>query len=236
MSQYRDYPEYLESAHWAFTRKKILERDTYKCVVCSKPAEQVHHINYRDWVDVIDDDLMSVCEECHCKIHIAIDRGYIPTKNKSSKRKTLDGLEALKYSKPLSAKQKKERPRFILDKDFCLSIDKLSMLGQQLISGILKRKLPYSFTSFEGISVPRKVYNRMLDVKRRDKPTKNKPSNIRRFLPLNPNPPWLLQIEEKLKKGEVITSSERSSYLDRKRMTGDPIPLQIENALKTQPI
>lgn len=32
---------------WEEVRQKVLERDNHKCVVCGKPATQVHHIHLR---------------------------------------------------------------------------------------------------------------------------------------------------------------------------------------------
>lgn len=32
---------------WEETRQKVLARDNYKCIVCKKPATQVHHIHLR---------------------------------------------------------------------------------------------------------------------------------------------------------------------------------------------
>lgn len=53
---------------WEEVRNQVLERDNYKCVVCGKPATQVHHIHLRskrkDLVYEIN-NLVSLCNKHH---------------------------------------------------------------------------------------------------------------------------------------------------------------------------
>jgi len=53
---------------WEQVRNQVLERDNHKCVVCGKPATQVHHIHLRskrkDLVYEIN-NLVSLCNHCH---------------------------------------------------------------------------------------------------------------------------------------------------------------------------
>ncbi len=177
MIDQRTYPEYLRSNHWKFTRSKILERDKYLCVVCSEKAEEVHHINYKNWLDVLDEDLISVCEECHCKIHLAIDGGYIPSNNKSSMLETSQGLTDYSKNKILTVKQIKERTKFILDKTFCEELDLLPNHSKQLLCGVFKCFRPKSFSIFENKVVNKKIFSKLLRIKKYKPIFVDKPKN-----------------------------------------------------------
>lgn len=53
---------------WEQVRNQILERDDYKCVICGKPATQVHHIHLRSKrKDLMyeKNNLVSLCSKCH---------------------------------------------------------------------------------------------------------------------------------------------------------------------------
>ncbi|MBR2240020.1 MAG: HNH endonuclease [Bacilli bacterium] len=53
---------------WEQVRNQILERDNFKCIVCGKPATQVHHIHLRSKrKDLIyeKNNLVSLCDKCH---------------------------------------------------------------------------------------------------------------------------------------------------------------------------
>lgn len=55
-------------AKWEEVRNQVLERDNYKCVVCRKPATQVHHIHLRSKrKDLLYEmnNLISLCSKCH---------------------------------------------------------------------------------------------------------------------------------------------------------------------------
>ena len=53
---------------WEKVRNQVLERDNYKCVVCGKPATQVHHIHLRSKrKDLLYEmnNLISLCDKHH---------------------------------------------------------------------------------------------------------------------------------------------------------------------------
>lgn len=55
-------------AKWEEVRNQVLERDNYKCVVCGKPATQVHHIHLRSKrKDLLYEmnNLVSLCSHDH---------------------------------------------------------------------------------------------------------------------------------------------------------------------------
>ena len=53
---------------WEKVRKECLERDNYKCIICGKPATQVHHIHLRskrkDLIYTLS-NLCSLCDKHH---------------------------------------------------------------------------------------------------------------------------------------------------------------------------
>jgi len=55
-------------SRWLAVREEALIRDNHKCVVCGKPATQVHHIHLRskrkDLIYEIN-NLVSLCDHCH---------------------------------------------------------------------------------------------------------------------------------------------------------------------------
>lgn len=55
-------------ARWEEIRNQVLMRDEYKCIVCGKPATQVHHIHLRSKrKDLMYEmnNLVSICSKCH---------------------------------------------------------------------------------------------------------------------------------------------------------------------------
>lgn len=67
------YTAYLSSPNWAKKRKHILYRDGYACQAqfpgCTYNADQVHHLSYANMGNEPDEDLISVCFNCHSAIH-----------------------------------------------------------------------------------------------------------------------------------------------------------------------
>lgn len=85
------YNRYLESLWWKTIRNERLRVDNYTCVVCkSKSKLQVHHITYKSLYgeDVLN-DLMTVCNKCHERIHGIKKK---KKKNKLLKVKRIKGI------------------------------------------------------------------------------------------------------------------------------------------------
>lgn len=66
----QDYQNYLLTPKWKDKRAKVLKRDNFICQSClDSPAVDVHHLTYLRIFDEPLFDLISVCRECHNKIH-----------------------------------------------------------------------------------------------------------------------------------------------------------------------
>jgi len=63
------YQEYLKTDHWVNRRTKFLDMWRGQCVVCTKPAKQVHHRHYDTLWDEGRFDCIPLCNECHRKFH-----------------------------------------------------------------------------------------------------------------------------------------------------------------------
>ena len=63
------YQEYIASDKWRERRKRILERDNYHCMLChSTERLEVHHNTYQRFSNEDDDDLVTLCRECHERV------------------------------------------------------------------------------------------------------------------------------------------------------------------------
>ena len=64
------YLEYLASKKWQIKRQLVFERDNYKCQNCiENRADEVHHLTYERLFDEDLEDLISMCTNCHRKLH-----------------------------------------------------------------------------------------------------------------------------------------------------------------------
>jgi hypothetical protein len=64
------YKKYINSDYWKVKRKKILERDNFKCRLCKiAEAKDIHHLSYRNLCNESDLELVSLCRQCHSTIH-----------------------------------------------------------------------------------------------------------------------------------------------------------------------
>jgi hypothetical protein len=71
----KTYKEKLLDVRWQKKRLEILQRDAWKCCICSKGEEDgvtlhVHHIFYDWWLDPWEyepETLVSLCSDCHEK-------------------------------------------------------------------------------------------------------------------------------------------------------------------------
>jgi len=67
---------FYNSKEWQKVRTFVLMRDRYKCVLCGRPAEEVHHKEHLQPGNIWDikitlnpDNLISLCKEDHFKQH-----------------------------------------------------------------------------------------------------------------------------------------------------------------------
>lgn len=70
MTNSGDYDFYINSEEWRQRTQRIRSRDGYRCCICGAdnvPLE-VHHLTYDRLYHEQDDDLLTVCHECHEKI------------------------------------------------------------------------------------------------------------------------------------------------------------------------
>lgn len=60
----------MASQEWKDVREQRKQIDDYKCVMCGSESNlQVHHQHYGNIGHEYMDDLITVCYECHRKIH-----------------------------------------------------------------------------------------------------------------------------------------------------------------------
>ena len=66
----RRYENYLQSPQWRQKRQIVLERDNHRCQGCGQQrATQVHHRTYHNIYREFLFELISVCDECHARLH-----------------------------------------------------------------------------------------------------------------------------------------------------------------------
>jgi RecQ family ATP-dependent DNA helicase len=63
-----EYEKYLESHRWKEFSKDILAKHE-NCQICERKAQHVHHLHYRTLGREDPEDIMALCEKCHCFIH-----------------------------------------------------------------------------------------------------------------------------------------------------------------------
>ena len=67
---FRMYDAYLQSDEWKERRRLVFVRDNYICQGClTCRAEQVHHLSYANVGEELLFELMSICKQCHDRIH-----------------------------------------------------------------------------------------------------------------------------------------------------------------------
>ena len=71
-----EYIEYLRSSDWKERRKILLEEADNKCFKCGENAKQLHHLNYYNLGnEILNDDVIALCNKCHKEIHGVDDYG-----------------------------------------------------------------------------------------------------------------------------------------------------------------
>lgn len=69
------YAEYLRTQHWRTLRQKRIDADGGVCALCGSPMGlQVHHLTYEALGKEDICDLITLCFECHGKVHALNDQ------------------------------------------------------------------------------------------------------------------------------------------------------------------
>ena len=72
-----EYRKYLQSDDW---KEKRSEKNSKRrrCAICAaKNKIDIHHLNYRNWLDVKQSDLRRLCRRCHNLVHELEKNGKI---------------------------------------------------------------------------------------------------------------------------------------------------------------
>lgn len=76
-----NYQDYLKSDDW-LTKKYLKKLKAQQCAICStKDNLHVHHLNYRNLIDVEMSDLRVLCKRCHFLAHDLHKAGKFSFKN-----------------------------------------------------------------------------------------------------------------------------------------------------------
>lgn len=69
-SKFLSYDDYIKSPEWKKLRLRVLSKAGYKCSLCGRSAEHVHHLYYpKRYEDDKIKYLIAVCKDCHIAIH-----------------------------------------------------------------------------------------------------------------------------------------------------------------------
>ncbi len=138
--EYRE--EYLKSEEWKLLRETVMSAGC-DCQCCKiKKASDVHHLVYRNIVDVTINDVIPVCRECHTFIHQAIDDEYISQNAwefKKIKEKTLNIIgdeDYIRFRNWLTSKHS-------LREDEISEIKKLQPFVIKKISALVRKNIWY---------------------------------------------------------------------------------------------
>ena len=64
------YIQYMNSFQWRALRLKVINRDDRKCRCCdTRKNLTVHHLTYDRFMNEKMDDLITLCETCHKRVH-----------------------------------------------------------------------------------------------------------------------------------------------------------------------
>ena len=71
------YTEYLQGKHWKGLRKVLCLRPDSRCAGCDDHRHlQIHHVSYARVGNELPDDLVVLCDTCHKRVHVELDRLY----------------------------------------------------------------------------------------------------------------------------------------------------------------
>ena len=156
--EYRE--EYLKSDEW------LRKRDTFVkahpiCELCkSAKTWDVHHVEYRNIVDVTGECMMSLCRECHKLVHRGVQVGLVDLSDPLQKKRedTLALTRDLVLEREKRLRTKTPIPDEILRMISCVAWSK-----KQLIRGILKWGKP-TFDGLDQILVSQSKIEKIISV------------------------------------------------------------------------
>lgn len=75
------YQEYLKSDDWKIKKRWMMGNK--QCAICLTKVGplDIHHLNYRNWYDVVKSDLRKLCRDCHFMAHELHKAGRFSFKN-----------------------------------------------------------------------------------------------------------------------------------------------------------
>lgn len=82
-----EYTEYLKSDHWKNLRAAAVSCWGDRCMNCSVPKVDVHHLRYGNLYDVSTADLMPLCRRCHGAVHESRRLKTLLLSNENSEKK-----------------------------------------------------------------------------------------------------------------------------------------------------
>jgi hypothetical protein len=135
----REYAEYMTEPLWEEQRKLAISMGAI-CQRCNtNKASQVHHLRYRDIVNIKPKDLVALCAHCHGKMHVAIRSGV------KDARAVLVNDDAW-----LTAQLSAMRTKQVVPSEIWVRLNSADLLAQQLACGLMKLGHPNDFGEWRG--------------------------------------------------------------------------------------
>ena len=63
------YRSYIKSSQWRYKSKKFQQIKKYKCEICGKRSQVVHHLHYKTLGKEKLKDIQVLCHGCHASLH-----------------------------------------------------------------------------------------------------------------------------------------------------------------------
>ena len=74
LTVYGSYQNYLASGAWRILRMSVISRDNCQCAICgTRNNLRVHHMSYDRGVMEEGENLVTLCEACHERVHNIVD-------------------------------------------------------------------------------------------------------------------------------------------------------------------
>lgn len=170
--EYRD--SYLTSELWMSIRDKVIKRDPV-CMKCGvSPSTDVHHMRYRNIVNIRNSDLVGLCRPCH---------SFIEKCKKTRMMPKVHNLQKIREITPESIGRviKKRRETVILTESLLKRVCECPPPSKRRICGIMKLSPQFTFMEWVGIKTTQQRLNKIIGAIKR---SKNLPKKVWRAKPL----------------------------------------------------